>query len=453
MNRPTTSSQTGTTQQFYEALLQTETASAEYLVKFQDNILKDLLPFAAKQVPYYRGRLAPAFRADGSFNPENWTKLPILPAAEFKKKPAAFQPNELPAAHGRTARYISSGSTGRPTAFYRSALSEVAQNASHYRHYRAFGLDLSRDLAMIRVFDWTLARSRPTPADRSKIPWAAKWFAEGNGGVVHTLSLFTPIAKQVEWLCGLGQVYLNTFPSNALAIARHVARNPGAKPKILAILAAGEPLTGEIRQQCADHLGCSCIDIYSSAECGAIASDCPSSNVMHAQSELCRVEILDQKSNKPVRAGQWGRLIVTPLYNFAMPLIRYDTGDLVRAALPCGCGRSHSAIERSIGRPSNMFYLPDQEWFRPELTTMMEDLLHHRRWQLLQTGAEAFELRYMPAGGEFAINARAIRAALKNTLGARVSVQITPVAALGPASSGKFTPVLNHFRDYSWHFG
>jgi len=446
MNRPTTSNQTGTTQQFYEALLQTETASAEYLVKFQDNILKDLLPFVAKHVPYYRDRLAPAFRADGSFNRENWTKLPILPAAEFKKEPAVFQPNELPAAHGRSVRYISSGSTGRPKAFYRSALSESAQNAAHYRHYRAFGLDLSRDLAMIRVFDWTLARSRPTPAHRSKIPWAAKWFARGNGGVVHTLSVFTPVAKQVEWLCGLGQVYLNTFPSNALAIARHVARNPGAKPQILAILAAGEPLTGEIRQQCAEHLGCSCVDIYSSAECGAIASDCPSGNVMHVQSELCRVEILDRKSNKPVRAGQWGRLIVTPLYNFAMPLIRYDTGDLVRSAAACSCGRSHRAIERSIGRRSNMLYLPGQEWFRPELTTMMEDLLHHRRWQLLQTGAEAFELHYMPAGGEFAINTRAVRAALKNTLGARVSIQIRPIAALGPSSSGKFTPVLNHFR-------
>ncbi len=75
--------------------------------------------------------------------------------------------------------------------------------------------------------------------------------------------------------CGLGKVYLNTFPSNALAIARHVARNPETKPQLLAILTAGEPLTNEIRRQCAEHLGCSCIDLYSSAECGLIASDCP----------------------------------------------------------------------------------------------------------------------------------------------------------------------------------
>ncbi|MGH6831122.1 MAG: hypothetical protein ACREDG_08210, partial [Methylocella sp.] len=70
----------------------------------------------------------------------------------------------------------------------------------------------------------------------------------------------------------------------------------------------------------------------------------------------------------------------------------------------------------------------------------------YRRWQLLQTGAEAFELRYMPAGGEIAIDTRAIRAALKKTLGARVSIQINAVAALGPGSSGKFPLILNRVQ-------
>jgi phenylacetate-CoA ligase len=299
---------------------------------------------------------------------------------------------------------------------------------------------------MIRAFDWTLARSRPVPADRSKIPWAADWFAGGPAGLVQTLSVFTPVAKQVEWLQGLGEVYLNTFPSNALAIARYVARNPETKPQLLAILTAGEPLTDEIRRQCTEHLGCSCIDLYSSAECGLITCDCPVSNVTHIQSELCRVEILD-RNNKPARVGAWGRLIVTPLYNFAMPLIRYDTGDLVCIASPCDCGRNHQAIERGMGRPSNMFYLPRKKWFRPELdTALMEDILNNSRWQLIQTSASAFELHYMPIDAEFTLDARKLRGILKKALEADVSVEIKPVAALGPASSGKFLTIANRFR-------
>jgi phenylacetate-CoA ligase len=445
MSDPDTSGQTGTIQQFYEALLQSDTYSAKNLKLFQDNVLKDLLPFVARHVPFYRERLAPAFRKDGRYNPEDWCKLPILTAAELRANREAFRPTELPASHGVAARYVSSGSTGKPTAFYRSALSEVAQNAAQYRHYRAFKLDPKRNLAMIRAFDTALARSRPVPADRSKIPWATDWFAGGPAGIVQSLSVFTPVASQVEWLRGLGEVYLNTFPSNALAIARYVARNPEARPQLLAILTAGEPLTDEVRRQCTEHLKCSCIDLYSTAECGAIACDCPLGKVMHVQSELCRVEILD-RNNKPVRQGAWGRLIVTPLYNFAMPLIRYDTGDLVRAAAPCICGRNHLTIERGTGRPSNLFYLPQKKWFRPELdTAMMEELLDNSRWQLVQTAASAFELHYAPKNPDIAIDARKLRRALNKALGADISLNITPVAALGPASSGKFLATSNRF--------
>ena len=118
-------------------------------------------------------------------------------------KPSA-QPNFRPRTAG-AARYVSSGSTGRPTAFYRSALSEAGQNAAHYRHYRAFKLDPQRNLAMIRAFDTALARSRPVPAERSKIPWATEWFAGGPPGIIQQLTVFTPVASQVEWLRGLGE--------------------------------------------------------------------------------------------------------------------------------------------------------------------------------------------------------------------------------------------------------
>ena len=446
MINPDTSDQTGTIQQFYEALLKSDTYSAKNLTLFQDNVLKDLLPFVAKHVPFYDERLEPVFRNDGSYNPENWSKLPILTAAELRANQEAFHPAELPAQHGIAARYVSSGSTGKPTAFYRSALSEAGQNAAQYRHYQAFKLNPQKNMAMIRAFDRTLARSRPLPADRTKIPWVADWFAGGAAGHIHSLTVFTPVAKQVEWLCGLGEVYLNTFPSNALAIARYVAQNCEMKPQLLAILTAGEPLTEEVRRQCAERLGCSCIDLFSNAECGLIASDCPIGNVMHVQSELCRVEILD-RNNKPARIGTWGRLIVTPLYNFAMPLIRFDTGDLVREAVPCRCGRNHLAIERGTGRPTNMLYLPRKKWFRPELDTpTMDELLGHSRWQLVQTSASAFELNYAPKNLLILVDKSRLRGILKKALGADVSIEIKPVAALGPSASGKFQTTSNR-----WH--
>jgi phenylacetate-CoA ligase len=322
----------------------------------------------------------------------------------------------------------------------------VAQNAAHYRSYAAFKIDSQKDLAMIRAFDSALARSRPVPADRSKRTWTAGWFARGEPGIIKTLTVFTPVAAQVEWLLGLGPIYLNTFPSNVLAIARYVANNPARKPQILAIHTAGEPLTEEIRRQCRNHLGCNCIDLLSSAECGLIASDCPKGGVLHAQSELCRIEVLGE-DDRPSRRGEWGRLIVTPLYNFGTPLIRYDTGDLVRIAPPCTCGRHHLPIERGTGRPANLFQLPGKSWFRPELdSAIMERLLNGARWQLVQISASSFELKYMPSRSGETIDRRKLQRTLKDVLGGDHAITIKPVAALGLASSGKFQATVNQSK-------
>ena len=443
MITPESSTQTGTIQQFYEALMRSDSYSAKQLTAFQDNVLKDLLPFVASNVPFYKDKLKPVFHSDGRYNPEGWTKLPIISIKEVGAHYDAFRASEIPAAHGRAARHMSSGSTGKPVAFHRSALSEAGQNAAHYRQCSIFKLDTTRNLTMIRAFDSTVSRTRSTPQDPAKPRWAAEWFAGTSPGIIESLTVFTPLTDQVAWLCERGEIYLNTFPSNALAIARHVARHPQNKPRILAILTVGELLTEEVRRQCAEHLGCRCIDILSNAEAGLIAGDCPQENVQHVLSELCRVEILD-KTNRPAKQGVWGRLIVTPLYNFAMPLIRYDTGDLVRVAPPCRCGRSHQAIEREMGRPSNLLRSTNKQWFRPELDSgKMEDLLGGFRWQLVQAGTKAFELNYMPTNTGSGVKERELRAFMKTKLGPHASLKIKPVAALGVSSSGKFLSTLN----------
>ncbi len=40
------------------------------------------------------------------------------------------------------------------------------------------------------------------------------------------------------------------------------------------------------------------------------------------------IEILKHDTGEPVSIGEVGRVVFTDLYSFAVPLIRYDTGDL-----------------------------------------------------------------------------------------------------------------------------
>jgi phenylacetate-CoA ligase len=56
--------------------------------------------------------------------------------------------------------------------------------------------------------------------------------------------------------------------------------------------------------------------------------------------------------------GETGRVVITPLHNFAMPLIRYEIGDYAEAGEPCDCGRGLPVIRRIAGRVRNMLQLP-----------------------------------------------------------------------------------------------
>ena len=103
MITPESSTQTGTIQQFYEALMRSDSYSSKQLTAFQDNVLKDLLPFVASNVPFYKDKLKPVFHSDGRYNPEGWTKLPIISIKEVGAHYDAFRASEIPAAHGRAA--------------------------------------------------------------------------------------------------------------------------------------------------------------------------------------------------------------------------------------------------------------------------------------------------------------------------------------------------------------
>jgi len=57
-----------------------------------------------------------------------------------------------------------------------------------------------------------------------------------------------------------------------------------------------------------------------------------------------------------------GRVIGTSLHNFAMPLIRYLTEDVIEvdaSHAKCGCGRTLPLCEKVIGRQQNIITTPD----------------------------------------------------------------------------------------------
>ncbi len=98
---------------------------------------------------------------------------------------------------------------------------------------------------------------------------------------------------------------------------------------------------------------------YGCEEVGLIAVECEQHNGMHINSSHIILECLDE-NDQPVPYGTPGKLVITDLNNYAMPLIRYRVEDVgVLSERMCTCGRTTPILERLEGRVADFLKKPD----------------------------------------------------------------------------------------------
>ena len=120
------------------------------------------------------------------------------------------------------------------------------------------------------------------------------------------------------------------------------------------IISSGETLHPFMRQVVEEAFGCRVYDYYGSSEAGRVAGECSAGN-LHVFKFSCHAEILDL-TGKPALPGEDGRLILTPLHNYAMPLIRYDSSDVAQVGpKECPCGCPLPTLKRIAGRTVEFF--------------------------------------------------------------------------------------------------
>ena len=80
----------------------------------------------------------------------------------------------------------------------------------------------------------------------------------------------------------------------------------------------------------------------------------------HLRDDDLLIEVLDPQTGVPVKDGEYGELVLTPLRRRGMPLLRYRTGDLGRMLTePCGCGCLKPRLDKVEGRLDDCMRLSD----------------------------------------------------------------------------------------------
>ena len=365
---------------------------AERLLDHQLRQLTHMLKHAWDTVPFYRRRFdAIGWRPGAALTYDDWRRLPLLTRRDIQDAGPDLASRAVPAHCGKVSETQTSGSTGEPVKLRRTRLDQLLWDANTLRDHLWHRRDLSGKLAAIRVFHDS--RVGAPPHGSAARGWdLASGELFGTGPAV-LLSLGADVETQARWLARHDPDYLLTYPTNLDALIAHFAARGAKLPKLRGITTVGETVTPALRERCDEAWGVPITDIYSSQEFGYLALQCPAGGRYHAMAESALVEVLDEKGN-PCRPGEIGRLVISSLHNFAMPLIRYELRDYAEAGGVCECGRGLPLLARILGRSRNMVTLPNGERRWP-LVGFAEyrAIAPVRQYQLIQHAPEEIEVR------------------------------------------------------------
>lgn len=180
----------------------------------------------------------------------------------------------------------------------------------------------------------------------------AQTFLPGSSGV--RLPALLPVAEIVAGLNRAQPAVLGGYSSMiALLAGEASAGRLQIAPRL--ITTVSEPLLPEMRFAIKTAWSCPVVNIYATSE-GASAASCGWGPGLHLNDDLCIFEPVDQHG-RPARVGEAAaKMYVTPLFNHAQPLIRYELTDVVTlTGAPCSCGSALRVIEDVQGRQDDVF--------------------------------------------------------------------------------------------------
>ena len=405
------------------------------LIELQNTKLHKLIDFAVRNTTYYRETFENAgISPDRIVRSEDLVNVPFLTKQDLRNHMWDILPANLPECRVN----LTSGSTGSPVCILSDWQSRCLNSAAVIRSRKAWGMGL-------------VGRAIVTPARTAGEPYnrPPHWtFLQG----MHKTYYINPYIDSAENRDHAANV-LRKLRQPALigltTAVKHLAYRvkdggfPRFRPHI--VVTMGEVLSTEVRHLLATTFETDIVDVYACTETGDIAWQCRQGLGYHMNIDNVVVELL--KGGQPASDGEVGEVVVTNLNRYAMPIIRYKTGDLARVVhKECGCGCRLPLIAEILGRTGQDIVLPDGSilpW------NQLRNSINHpyiRAFQIVQDADGALTVKYVkePGTDQTAVE-DLITKRYKKVVGSSLDVTATQVQHIEPAASGKHEIVISHF--------
>ncbi len=335
-----------------------------------------------------------------------------------------------------TRQQSTSGSTGTPITIY--------QDLNKARHDTADGIFLGalgnyfigQKMAFVRVWVHNIVKSRLELFADNFIMLDASHLDDASiADMLETIH-----KKHVKCLIG--------YSSALTEFCRYIEKE---KPdlsdfEVSGIIPISESMLPEVRKKLSEQFDCSVRAWYSDEECGIMGIQEADSEEYYINSESYFYEILKEDSDEPCQEGEPGRIVITDLNNYAMPLIRYDTGDMAAFRKQEKNGRYKYYLTDLYGRRGDMLYDTQGRIMTPMVISLnLWDVPGIRQYQFIQTGKKTYEL-HLNADPEKA-DIPMILGRLQPYFGSDALIEASFVDEIPVLASGKRKYTLNTYRD------
>ena len=306
--------------------------------------VRALLAHAYASVPFYRARFATLGLEPADIKSwEDFRRIPELTKAEVRQHLAELRSTQP---QRGVERKTTSGSTGVPLEFYLDERYRTYWEAASARSQRWYGFE--RGDKVVRL----------TGSERDIPQWTLRQRAMGRLERQRWFNVFDMTDDRVRAFCRELELWRPDFvlgyASGLYTLARRT-RLDGFRIRPKAVQSHAEQLWDFQRREIEAAFQCPLIDTYGARESAPIATQCLARDGLHVMADLRVVEILDD-AGVPAAPRQIGRVVLTDLTNYAMPLIRYANEDLAswETDVPCSCGRTLPRLAAVHGRSSDV---------------------------------------------------------------------------------------------------
>jgi phenylacetate-CoA ligase len=391
--------------------------------------LRRLATFACRHVPRYRDLAArSSLPIASTLDRRAFLDWPILTKQDIQREPERHLAEHLPPEHGAIDWIATSGSTGTPLRAANAAIGIRMQHALLLRSHLWFGLEPRGKFAIIRAMP-------PKPMHHN---WGAPDALAFATGPAVSFSAFEDHATQLDWIIREAPTHLLTLNANLRALIDLSVRTGRIPTGVRTVMGMSNIAAPDLADMARSHWNARYFQSYACSEMGSLALQCPRHDHLHVQSEHVLLEVL-RPDGSPCDAGEIGRVVVTDLHNFAMPLIRYDIGDLAAFGAPCACGRGLPVLQVVAGRTGDLAIDPTgRRFFAHLVQDFWVRIAPIRQRQIIQIAPDRLEIRYVAdrdlTDAESAELSAAIRRAMRFDY--RIVCRRVPAIALGPG--GKF---------------